>query len=271
MGPIPTSVEELCQSAGQVCAEVANAPECHVTHLDIVDIAGLFGATGGYRAEGSRILFDVRQADALASLFDSSHDAIPLEDVVDAVATLSHEHIHALGPSDRGPAGGFGLIWRAQRSRNPGPLSFEEGVTELWTELTLAEFLRRTRLLEIQPKLQEVEYVTAYGVEVEAVRAVAAKLGSLTARSEYEVVRMMAREMPDTRSAAVADSILASKGLSEHPDNLAMASTLERSIDGLFDFLNLTSGLERQIATHRISEAIDSLERDYDVSSEPGG
>jgi len=261
------ALQTFLDAARSTCLQIAGATECHVAGVEVLELVDSNDATGQYRADRRIIQIDrLAVAEPLARLFVGDTAGLDLEEVIEAAATINHEHIHALGPSDPGPANGYGLIWRGLKARNSGPLNWEEGVTEAWSMSSFGEFIASSGLAKAEPRLLEMPYPNSYEFEVIAVNQVAIVLATLAGRTQMDIVRAMAAELPDTRSALIADLVLAGQGLSEHPDNLVMALALERAFDGLFDFIDLAAARGAGQAVTRVQDAIDALRDEYPQS-----
>ena len=238
-----------------------------MANVEVMELINSDDATGQYRADRRIIQIDRSTvAEPLSRLLLGDTARLDLDEVIEAAATINHEHIHALGPSDPGPANGYGLIWRGLKARNSGPLNWEEGVTEAWSMASFGEFIASSGLAKAEPRLLEMPYPNSYEFEVIAVNQVATVLATLAGRKPMDMVRAMAAELPDTRSAVIADLVLAGQGLSVHPDNLVMASVLERAFDGLFDFIDLAAARGAGQAVARVHDAIDALHDQYPLS-----
>ncbi len=259
--PRPSRPDEplrtFLDAARSICRDIAKATECHVADVEITELV---------KADRRIIQIDRSAvAEPLVKVLTGDIAGLSLEEVVEAAATVNHEHIHALGPSDPGPANGYGLIWRGLRARNSGPLNWEEGVTEAWSIASFGDFLRTSGLIKADPRLLGVPYPNSYEFEVIAVHQVAAALSTIAGRTPEEMLRAMAAELPDTRSAVMADLVLAGQGLAVHPDNLAMASELERGLDGVFDFIDLSASNGPRRAVENVQDAMDALRDRYDL------
>jgi hypothetical protein len=223
----------FCDRARQVAVDLAHARKCHVARVDLKDLSQR-GSSGEYVPWEQTVWLDRQQVGAyLVDLLEQRLPATDVEQAYDAVATFYHEHVHALGPPLPGINHGFNKLLDAEARRpiNRGPRNIEEAVTESWTALTLTDFMSRTGLSGLEPRLVHCEFANKYPVLCEILRPVADYLAGLTDTSVEVVLRVMAAEMPDTRSSRVATWIGQRRGWG----NDAGADETMESIAQLFD------------------------------------
>jgi hypothetical protein len=126
--------------------------------------------------------------------------------------------------------------------RNSGPLSFEDGLTELWNELTLDKFIDKTGLRELEPRLDARDFRSRYVREGEAVRQICAWLQSAIGTSDLRsTVQILVRELPDTRGKVVGQKMVQGLGWGGEINAPQFAGQLRGLFDSLFDFKELSN------------------------------
>jgi hypothetical protein len=181
-----------------------------------------------------------------------------------AVATLNHEHIHALGPKSLGRENGWVIVDDATSARpaNRGPRNIEEAVTEWWSEISIIPFIQETGLGALEPRLLEnQDYFSSYPTQVALLRPVVESCADLCSLPVDQIVRLMARQVPDTRAIHMARLILWRKKLSRHPAAKLAIESIATVLDHFLDFKLTNPSLGHgHLAASNIRTAIYGLE-----------
>jgi hypothetical protein len=243
----PASLEELFARAREVARQLAQAEVCHVNEVKVDDLSAKMNL-GEYVPWEATIYVDDRDVGRfLKEILKGRLKAADLERAFDAVSTLNHEHIHALGPRDHGDRHGYGILadGYAQRPVNRGPQNIEDAVTELWNELTIRRFIEETGLAALMPSLlnSNLVFADSYPAQCQSLGPVVDCFAQLTGLPRHEVLRMMAAEMPDTRSLRLASRVITNKGWEGREGNGQIAHALASTFDSFLDHKVMAEGV----------------------------
>jgi hypothetical protein len=138
--------------------------------------------------------------------------ATPLEAhaALNALVSMYHEHIHALGPAQLGVAYGRTIYLKGPQGK--GAVDFENGITELWARTTLTALVHAVGVDELLNNPPEYESGT-YVLEMLAVASVIDKIAEITSSNMLEILRLMASHVPDTRAEALSEFVVDHRGV----------------------------------------------------------
>jgi hypothetical protein len=232
----PRSLDELLSRAAEVVQDIAEA--------DQVRLGGGFesvnsrrGVSGEYLPWEERIYLVEREVGRyLTALVAQSLMPSDNQWAANALAVLNHELIHALGPSDVGASYGVAIVFAAEGGRpmNPGPRFIEEGITELWTRRSFPRFVADLELIPLAPWLENVAVASAYLGPESQVSPILTMAASATGGPEDEILKLLAREVPDTRSRRFASHLLIACGRNPPPEDVVQ--TIATIFDTFLDY-----------------------------------
>jgi hypothetical protein len=112
---------------------------------------------------------------------------------------------------------------------NPGPRFIEEGITELWTGRTFQRFITELELPPLAPWLANINVASAYIGPESQVHPLLTMAAAATGEPENEILKLLAREVPNTRSRRFASHLLVAGGRNPPPESEI------RTIAAIFD------------------------------------
>jgi hypothetical protein len=186
-GPVPRSFEGLMEHQAVVVRSLAGADRSNYSGtyrpLNERDVAGRAGWTGTVHYDQRSVIDPLEEMYAQAG---RKHDIDSLKDYRSAVRTVLHENAHLLSAN-----GTSHLHGKVQVETQPETHALEEGVTELWAQRNLDEFIDRLELEEIAPGISEVEERQSYPRWTPAAAAVVQRVAESSRLHPDEVLRRM--------------------------------------------------------------------------------
>jgi hypothetical protein len=157
--------------------------------------------------------------------------------VLNALVTVFHEMVHAIGPADRGKDAGRSIYLLKGLK---GPVDYEQAIAELTARVSLSPFVERLEVGDRLPSPLEFNSMI-YVSKIAAAGAVIDKFAEEAGMGFGNAVLLMAAEVPDTRGHAVATTLADRRGHRNLPGRARFIERVERAFQDLQQVPDVTA------------------------------